>query len=185
VTRVSSFACVVAPRRWWRRGRIAISPSTLILAIAWSLTLAGCSAAASPSPTQDLTSAAATPSPSPTSGPLGLSATTAPADAAPEGAITVAMSSFKFDPSAITATSGTVGFFLKNVGAGNDPIALQDHNLAIGVDQDHLLADSGYVSAGKAVVFTVEGLEPGTYMIWCSVPHHAENGMVGTVTVRP
>jgi plastocyanin len=99
--------------------------------------------------------------------------------------ITVAMSSFKFDPSAITATSGTVGFFLTNVGAGNDPIALANHNLAIGVDRDHLLAGSGYVSAGKAAVFTVQGLEPGTYMIWCSVPYHADNGMVGTVTVRP
>jgi uncharacterized cupredoxin-like copper-binding protein len=95
------------------------------------------------------------------------------------------MSSFRFDPSAVTATSGTVGFFLTNVGAGNDAIALENHNLVIGVDRDHRLAGSGYVSAGKAAVFTVQGLEPGTYMIWCSVPYHADNGMVGTVTVRP
>jgi plastocyanin len=115
----------------------------------------------------------------------GLAATTAPADVAPSGAITVAMSSFKFDPTALTATSGTVGFFLQNVGAGTDVLAQQRHNLAIGVDQDHLLAKSDEVSAGEAVVFTVEGLAPGTYAIWCSVQGHAANGMVGTLTVSP
>jgi uncharacterized cupredoxin-like copper-binding protein len=155
-----------------------------VLALGWSMALAGCSAAASVSPSQ-VTPASATPGASPTPGTAGLAATTAPADVAPSGAITVAMSSFKFDPSALTATSGTIGFFLQNVGAGVDPIALQNHNLVIGVDQDHPLAESSYVSAGKAAVFTVQDLAPGTYMIWCSVPHHAANGMVGTLTVSP
>lgn len=163
----------------------AVSRSTVALAILWSITLAGCSAATSPSPTQDLSPAEATPSPSSPSSPAGLSATTAPADAAPPGAITVNLSSLKFDPSAITATPGTVGFFLKNVGVGDDVYAQFKHNLAIGVDQDHLLAKSDYVSQGKAVVFTVQGLQPGTYVVWCSVDMHAENGMVGTLTVRP
>jgi uncharacterized cupredoxin-like copper-binding protein len=155
-----------------------------VLAIGWSMALASCSPAAPVSPSQ-VTSASAPASASPTAGTAGLAATTAPADVAPSGAITVAMSSFKFDPSAITATSGTVTFFLQNVGAGIDPAAHQLHNLAIGVDQDHPLAESGYVAAGKAAVFTVQDLAAGTYMIWCMVPNHAANGMVGTLTVSP
>ena len=154
----------------------------LALAIAGGMTLAGCSATPSTTTTQDLTTPEARPS---ASSPVGLTATTAPAETAPADAITVEMSSFMYDPSDITAPPGTVTFFLQNVGAGDDPIALQRHNLAIGLDQDHVLASSGYVDAGEAAIFTVEGLEPGTYTVWCTVPHHAENGMVGTLIVGP
>jgi uncharacterized cupredoxin-like copper-binding protein len=151
----------------------------------WCVALAGCSAAASPSPSQNPSQAATTPSPPTSSGLAGLSATTAPADVAPDGAIAVDMSSFMFEPMAITATSGTVTFFLRNVGAGNDVISQQKHNLVIGIDQDHMLAASSYVTAGKAAVFTVQGLQAGSYVIWCSVQGHAGNGMVGTLTVSP
>ena len=154
------------------------------LLVVWGVTLAGC-AAASPSPPQNLTPSATAASPSISAKPIGLSATTQPADVAPDGAIAVDMSSFMFEPMAISAKAGTVTFFLRNVGVGVDPIALQNHNLVIGLDQAHVLARSDYVSAGKAAVFTVEGLEPGDYVIWCSVPGHAGNGMVGTLTVSP
>jgi len=155
-----------------------------LLAIVWSLALAGCSAAASPSLSEALTPVA-TASPSAGASAVSPFATTAPADVAPSGATTVAMSSFMFAPSAITVTAGRIAFFLQNVGVGDDPIALQRHNIVIGVDQDHALVKSGEVPAGKAVVFTVEGLAPGTYAIWCSVKGHSFNGMVGTLTVLP
>jgi plastocyanin len=159
-----------------------IGGSMLALAIAGGMTLAGCSATSSTPQTPDLTMPETRPS---ASSPVGLTATTAPAETAPANAITVEMSSFMFDPSEITAPPGTVTFFLQNVGAGNDPTALQRHNLAIGLDRDHVLASSDYISAGKAAIFTVDGLEPGAYMVWCTVPHHAENGMVGTLIVGP
>ena len=55
---------------------------------------------------------------------------------------------------------------------------------------DSPLAVSPTLAANEAVTFTVEGLMPGTYTYWCTVPSpdgaqpHAQYGMVGTLTVR-
>jgi len=95
------------------------------------------------------------------------------------------MSMFRFQPSAITVKAGTVVFFLDNtdgVFAGGPGT---QHSLSIGLALDEPLAASSYVHTGAPAVFTVEGLVPGRYVIWCAFPGHADHGMVGTLTVKP
>jgi uncharacterized cupredoxin-like copper-binding protein len=57
--------------------------------------------------------------------------------------------------------------------------------LVIGRDPDHVLAESDHLAAGKAVVFSVDGLNPGTYVISCSVQGHPANGMVEDSGLQP
>jgi uncharacterized cupredoxin-like copper-binding protein len=47
------------------------------------------------------------------------------------------------------------------------------------------LAASATVRYRQAATFTVEGLQAGTYFIWCTVENHAAEGMSGTLTVNP
>jgi uncharacterized cupredoxin-like copper-binding protein len=150
------------------------------LAAAFSLALAACSAAPAPTSTAAV---AQTPTASATASLAGLLATTEPARAAPPGAITISMTAFMFMPMSPTAKAGTIVFFLKN----DDPAtsATPSHNLVIGPELGRPLASSGYVSTGQSAAFKVEGLAAGHYVIWCSVPNHATNGMVGSLTVTP
>ena len=148
------------------------------LALAVSLLLAAC--AASGASTSSSTPAS---TPSVAASASGLSATTTPARAAPEGAISVSMTSFIFMPMSLTAKAGTVAFFLRDDDPDSAPAT--SHNLVIGPDQAHPLAVSGYVAKGQPAVFTVDSIAAGRYVIWCSVPNHANNGMVGTLTVTP
>lgn len=87
----------------------------------------------------------------------------------------------RFVPSKLSAPGGDVVFFLKNTSPARDPHA--SHSLAIGTDRDHLLAVSDLVDGGRSAVFTVHGLEPGDYAIWCTFPAHAGLGQAGTLTV--
>ncbi|HLY35483.1 MAG TPA: plastocyanin/azurin family copper-binding protein [Candidatus Limnocylindria bacterium] len=145
-----------------------------------SLALAACSAA----PAQTSSSAVTqTQTPSAAASIAGPSATTEPARSAPFGAITVSMTAFRFMPMSPTARAGTVVFFLKNEDPVTSPIG--SHNLVIGAELGYPLASSGYVATGQSAVFKVERLAAGHYVIWCSVPNHAYNGMVGSLTVTP
>jgi uncharacterized cupredoxin-like copper-binding protein len=92
---------------------------------------------------------------------------------------------FAFEPSALTVKAGTVVFFLENKDEPPTDLAGANHTLAIGSALGQPLATSAYVPTGEAAVFTVEGLVPGRYVVWCSVPEHADFGMVGTLTVTP
>jgi uncharacterized cupredoxin-like copper-binding protein len=156
--------------------------STLALAVI--LSLVACSAG-SIAPTQPSPTANASLAPSATASPSGLVTTTEPADVAPPGATKVTLTSFKFEPTSLAASAGTAVFFLTNPDAGGTLGAGINHNMVIGSELGQPIASSSYVPGGESAVFTVEGLAAGTYVIWCTVPHHAENGMVGTLTVTP
>jgi plastocyanin len=149
--------------------------------VGFTVVLTACSAAAQTSPSAAVTEAQ---TPSAAASVPGLVATTEPAaSVAPPGAVTVSMTSFMFMPMSPTAKAGTVVFFLKD----DDPLTapVDSHNLVIASDLGHPLASSDYVYRGKPAVFTVQGLAAGHYVIWCSVPNHANNGMVGTLTLTP
>ncbi|MEA2610148.1 MAG: Copper binding protein plastocyanin/azurin family [Chloroflexota bacterium] len=105
--------------------------------------------------------------------------TTVPASEAPAGAVRVQLAGppGHFDPAELTATSGDVVFFLNNVSPGV-------HSLAIGPALHESLAESANVLNGRAAVFTVNGLQAGHYIIWCTVSNHAAEGMVGTLVVK-
>jgi plastocyanin len=82
-----------------------------------------------------------------------------------------------YEPAVLSARAGDSVFFLDNVSQGT-------HTLAIGSALNHVLVVSGSVASGQAAVFTVHGLRPGHYVIWCSIDDHAAEGMVGTLTVK-
>lgn len=141
-------------------------------------------AAATSSPTEAATSLptrAPRPTPIPT-----LPSTSEDATAAPSGAISIQMTFVdgpRFVPDQVTASAGTVAFFIQNI----RPPSFQpvDHNMAIGPEIHMVLARSSFVRVDKSTVFTVEGLAPGTYTFWCEVNVHADEGMVGTLTITP
>ena len=93
----------------------------------------------------------------------------------------------KFVPEQLTAKAGTVVFYLENVPG---TIFAPDHNMRIGPAVGQVLAAAPFIHANDHAVFTVQGLQPGTYVYSCSVPGldgtpHYSNGMVGTLTVTP
>jgi len=146
--------------------------------------------ALSPSPS------AATPVPTPEATPLPtLASTSKVATTAPNGAIPVVMTAVGdsehskpvYQPDQLTAKAGTVIFFLQNVPPS---WASPDHNMWIGPSIGQALAGSADVNRNESVIFTVNGVTPGTYAFWCSIlapsgATHASFGMVGTLTITP
>ncbi len=108
-----------------------------------------------------------------------VSSSTEPAASPPAGAITVELAGPPphFIPADLKAPAGDLVFFLHNRSPGI-------HTLAIGRELHKILAASSNVTPGKAAVFTVHGLAAGQYVIWCTIDGHAEEGMVGTLTVE-
>lgn len=107
----------------------------------------------------------------------------------PAGAIEILLTfGPKFEPGEVSAPAGTIVFFLQN-DQGDGPPAI--HNFLLGTSiEGPPLAASPTLATGEAVVFTVEGVEPGTYVYWCTLPSpdgspHSAAGMVGTLTVTP
>jgi len=95
----------------------------------------------------------------------------------PAGSIKVTMSEFKFDPSAISAKSGKVTFFLVNSGS----VA---HDLVVLGPDGKKLASSDLVQGGDSGVLTINDLAAGTYRVICDQPGHEQAGMKGTLSVR-
>jgi plastocyanin len=118
-----------------------------------------------------------------------LSFTVEEADEAPAGAIELLLTfGPRFEPEEVSASAGTVVFFLQN-DQGDGPPAV--HNFLLGTSEEGPpLVSSPILSTGESVVLTVHDVEPGTYVYWCTVPSpdgrpHSAYGMVGTLTVTP
>jgi plastocyanin len=106
---------------------------------------------------------------------------------APAGSIEILMTfGPKFEPKEATAKAGTVTFFLRNDKGDGPPAA---HNFLLGTSMEASpLVSSPLMGSSETGLLTVEGLEPGTYTYWCTVPGpdgspHSQYGMVGTLTV--
>ena len=140
--------------------------------------IVGCSATPAGS-TSHASSPSASSAPAIPSSTLGPVSTTVPATAAPAGAVHVQLAGppSHFEPADLTATAGDVAFFLDNISPGV-------HSMAIGPALHESLAVSANVLNGRAAVFTVNGLQAGHYVIWCTVDNHAAEGMVGTLIVK-
>lgn len=141
-------------------------------------------ASATTRPTQTPMPARPTPAPS-------LASTTVPASSPAPGSIAIRMTTgldLRFEPDTVSAKAGTVVFYLENVPG---KLVSPDHNMVIGPALHEELARTKYISSGRAVTFTVQGMAPGKYVFWCSVPvvggstEHSASGMVGTLTVTP
>jgi len=96
--------------------------------------------------------------------------------AQPSGSIKVTMSEFKFDPSTINASSGKVVFYLVNAGTTSHDFIIRDSS-------NNRVSGSELVSAGDAIVFTVDSIPAGTYTVFCDQSGHEASGMKGTLTV--
>lgn len=111
-----------------------------------------------------------------------VTATTEPATEAPDDAVVVEVGPGpNFIPEELSVPPGTVTFFL-------DGSAIEEgitHNMNIGLElpPEAPLVASDFLTAGESATFTVSGLEPGSYVFWCSVDEHHAIGMVGTLEV--
>lgn len=124
-----------------------------------------------------------------TSAPVSTSSTLARLDsvtqidaAEPAGSLSVEMANapFRFLPEALAVPPGDAIFFLMNTAPGGEfPI----HNMAIGPSLGEIMAVSSPIRPGVSASFSVSGLEEGEYVIWCTIDDHADQGMVGTLTV--
>jgi uncharacterized cupredoxin-like copper-binding protein len=114
-------------------------------------------------------------SPSPSASPVATPATEGAAGAAAGAAataVTVTAGDLFFDPKELTIAANTdVQVTLNNGGALAHDWAIRDQN--IGTDLQN---------PGGTQTITVN-LPAGSYQFYCTVPGHAEAGMVGTLTV--
>jgi FtsP/CotA-like multicopper oxidase with cupredoxin domain len=90
---------------------------------------------------------------------------------APAGGVQVALGEFAITPQALRAPEGGT-LVVTNNGAA-------PHNLTI-EGTDVATADLG---SGETEVVDLDGVDPGTYTIFCSIAGHREQGMVGTLVV--
>ena len=143
----------------------------------------GPTTAAAPTAT---TTAAAPTDPPATSTPeiIAIKSTFEVAESAPDGAIEIVMSLSPgpvFAPTEITAPAGTIALLLTNPDERYDA----RHNFKIGAALLATSAATPDILPGKAGVLTLEDVEPGEYIFWCSVQAHYQAGMQGVLTVTP
>jgi manganese oxidase len=94
----------------------------------------------------------------------------APADA--PSSVEVELSEFAISPGDLeVAAGGTLE--ITNAGADEHDLAVVDHDLG-----------TPMLGAGESASLSLEGLEPGTYELLCTVPGHDSAGMTGTLTVH-
>ncbi len=80
-----------------------------------------------------------------------------------------------FEPATLEAKAGNIKLDYDNP----SPVP---HSIAIGTSLDDIIEES-QIGANDAFEVTAK-LEPGTYVFFCTVPGHAENGMEGELTVK-
>ncbi len=108
---------------------------------------------------------------------------THPAEDAPRDAIVIHLGPGpKLEPERVTARGEELTFFL-------DATEISDgsaHNFKIGPELPPAtaLAESDFIERGESAVFKVDGLQPRTYRLWCSVDEHYALGMTGTLVVK-
>src|SRR5258708_30166819 len=90
--------------------------------------------------------------------------------AQPAGSIKLTMTEFQFAPSAISAPSGKVVFFLVNSGTTS-------HNMIIRDSSNKRLKGSDLVSAGDSFGFTVDSIPARSYTLFCGQQGHEASGM--------
>jgi uncharacterized cupredoxin-like copper-binding protein len=84
---------------------------------------------------------------------------------------------FAFRTESASAKAGEVKFVLRN------PQLEVKHDLHVEDLEGNQLGATEVITEGSAS-FTLEGLEPGEYLFFCSVPGHRPAGMEGTLTVE-
>jgi len=107
---------------------------------------------------------------------LGVAGGCGGSTAPPPGSVVVKLSEYKFDPNTINHASGSITFFLENVGT-------TAHDMTIYDSTGKEVAGSDLVQPGNDSTFTVTISTAGTYPFKCTQPGHADAGMTGTLTI--
>jgi plastocyanin len=89
---------------------------------------------------------------------------------------TVVMTNFAFTPSNVTLSAGRSTWTLQNPSMAPHNVHIEGNGVSMDVKPD------GPVTAGTDFTGTAT-LAPGTYVIWCPVGMHRQNGMEGTLVV--
>ena len=92
------------------------------------------------------------------------------------GAAEVSMTEYAFDPADDTVSQGEA------LGATND--GELPHNYTIEGVREELGRTTGDLDPGARGAIGV-AVDPGEYDVICTIPGHAEQGMRGTLTVKP
>lgn len=151
----------------------------------------GCAAAApsnvAPSATTSPSASVSAAAASATAPEMIVTGTSMEATSAPPGAIAVQAGEGPiFRPSALETPTGDFQIFLTSPPVDpNVQRATDGHNIGIRAPGSlNVIASSDYVKPGDpSIVFTVSGLEPGTYQFICEFRDHSAGGMYGTLTV--
>jgi FtsP/CotA-like multicopper oxidase with cupredoxin domain len=131
-----------------------------------------------PSASPSVSTPSSTPAtPSPLS---GVTSATTSAVVGPKGSIRDEMYSLAYHPGDITAKRGALVIFLVN--PANKSLAT--HAMVIGTSVGQTIVRSDDVLLGQSAIFTVRGLPPGKYVFWCPIDDHADEGMIGSLTIR-
>lgn len=137
---------------------------------------------ASPSPASSSPVAASATAPE-----MSVTVSSVEAASAPPGALAVQMGEGPiFRPNLLDTPTGDFQIFLTSPPVDpNVQRATDGHNMGIRAPGTlTVIASSDYVKPGEpSIVFTVSGLEPGTYQFICEWKDHSGGGMVGTLTV--
>jgi uncharacterized cupredoxin-like copper-binding protein len=102
--------------------------------------------------------------------------------AAPNGALEITMTAIPapaYSPKELTAPAGTITLLLKNP---DDRVSAQ-HDLKIGKVLLQTSAATPRILPGHSGVLTLEDVDAGTYVFWCSFANHYLSGMQGVLTV--
>jgi uncharacterized cupredoxin-like copper-binding protein len=99
-----------------------------------------------------------------------------PAAAAAGISVRIKAGELYFEPKSVTAPAGPLTFEVSNEGA-------IEHNFVLEQPAKGVIAQVPVIAPGATERVTAS-VAPGTYRIVCSLPGHAEAGMVAELTVR-
>lgn len=104
-------------------------------------------------------------------------ATSAPSDTKTSNRVDVGLDEWLIDPKDLQIPAGNTTFVAKNVGEFS-------HNFVVQKDGKDVGGTPAFTPGESPKEVTLD-LQPGTYTTICTVPGHAQQGMVGTLTVGP
>ena len=97
----------------------------------------------------------------------------------PPGSLQIVMTHGSFTPKGPQVSAGDANFYLVNPPSSSAP-----HQMTIINALGRVLASSDSVEVERAALFTVKGLEPGSYDFYCAIDDHRSEGMTGVLEVR-
>ena len=153
------------------------------LAVAIALTTSTCGGSGDDTESNASSATTTTTEMSTTSTPTTLPTTTdRTQSAAPAGAPELLLADVSYAPDHVATAGPSVKLYLVNgeqessLNESVKPAHLQ-HDLAIVDSAGDFIARSDRLAMGERALLTVEGLKPGTYKFYCTLPGHALGGM--------